>query len=361
MFIYILIFGVILYFLIAERVVEGKHDIDYTEKSWSKLTTFLFIGIMGMLLFISAFRAEHIGSDHLNYVNAFHHIEEYGDAYFTEKGYVLLNKLAISIGGGTTTLTFLVSFFLIFSFSFYIKKYVQPDYCLFAALIFAFQPYLFIQSSFNIMRQGCAASIVMFSVPFLFDKKWIKYIIAIIVAATFHESALALLFLILVRKSEFTAGSFRFIAVACFIINCSGIVKLIIGLLPLYSVYGNYEASVLNFKPYVLAILIVIFYFTSIYDELYRNKNEKFFVDLFLFGLAFMILAVQNDMLYRVYIYLAFISVPGITIICKNMKNKRFIEWCFTLYYCFFYIGNVSLWYINKVYSYVPFQFFFEQ
>ena len=67
----------------------------------------------------------------------------------------------------------------------------------------------------------------------------------------------------------------------------------------------------------------------SIYSELYKSKEEKVLVDLFILSLVFLIFAVQNDMLYRVYIVLAFISIPGITIICKNLKGKRnYIERC---------------------------------
>ena len=59
--------------------------------------------------------------DHGNYVDAFHNIEKNGDAYFTEKGYVLLNKIAIIIGGGTVTLTILVTTLILLNFIIYKK------------------------------------------------------------------------------------------------------------------------------------------------------------------------------------------------------------------------------------------------
>ncbi len=80
-----------------ERMIETRHAITFNSLShsnleWKRFFQFLFLLIMSVLWFISAFRDEHIGSDHGNYVDAFHNIEKNGDAYFTEKGYVLFKQ-----------------------------------------------------------------------------------------------------------------------------------------------------------------------------------------------------------------------------------------------------------------------------
>lgn len=122
-----LIFVFIAYFFSFERMIETRHAITFNSLShsnleWKRFFQFLFLLIMSVLWFISAFRDEHIGSDHGNYVDAFHNIEKNGDAYFTEKGYVLLNKIAIIIGGGTVTLTILVTTLILLNFIIYIRK-----------------------------------------------------------------------------------------------------------------------------------------------------------------------------------------------------------------------------------------------
>ena len=349
-----------------ERMIETRHAITFNSLShsnleWKRFFQFLFLLIMSVLWFISAFRDEHIGSDHGNYVDAFHNIEKNGDAYFTEKGYVLLNKIAIIIGGGTVTLTILVTTLILLNFIIYIRKYVSPDYYIFSILVFVFQPYLYIQCSFNIMRQGCAIAIVLLSIPFLLQGKWVEYIFTILIASTFHSSVLVMLLLILFRKIDFTPTLIRRLAIICLIMNLLNVGTLVFKIISRYSLYETYDASLLNFRPYVFAITFIVLYFTSIYSELYKSKEEKVLVDLFILSLVFLIFAVQNDMLYRVYIVLAFISIPGITIICKNLKGKRnYIELCFVGYYSLFYIFYVSLWYINNDTAYMPFKFIFE-
>ena len=49
--------------------------------------------IVFILWFVSAFRAERIGTDHPNYNLSFYQIGITGDDYFSEKGYVLLNRI----------------------------------------------------------------------------------------------------------------------------------------------------------------------------------------------------------------------------------------------------------------------------
>ena len=364
MYIYIFIFAIIIYFFISERMIESRHNIcdgctDLSKNGWSKLYRIIFFNIILILIFISTFRANHIGSDHGNYINTFNSIQRHGDTYFREKGFVLLNKIAILIDGNMTTVCFLVSSMLCMSYCIYITKYVRADYYIFSLIIFAFQPYMYIQSTFNIMRQGCATAVVLFSIPFLIDKKWIHFVIFILLASSFHTSALFMLLLIIFCRVNVTTSKLRLFAMICFVINILNVGKLLVRLIRIYANYSSYESSMLNFKPYVIAIFVIILYFTKIYSKLYDNEKEKFFVDIFLISLSLLMLCLQNDMMYRVYIYFAFISVPGITVICKNLK-KRIIELCFTGYYSAFYIGYISLWYINNDAKYYPFKFIFE-
>ena len=371
MHIYLFIYTSVIYLFILERVTEIKHrgcscNTTLSNKKFVMSYKKVFLCLIILLLFISAFRADNIGADHGTYIFEFNQIKKYGDAYFREKGYVLLNKIIILLGGNTTALSFAVSFMLCMSFYLYIVRYVSSDYYIISLIIFVCQPYMYIQSTFNIMRQGCATAVILFSIPFLLDKKWIKFIAIILLASTFHTSALVILLLIIFKNINFDAQKIRIAAIVCILMNFvrAGNWPFVImdRLMGVYSNYSTYEASLLNFKPYVIAIFVIILYFSSIYHELYKDNTEKFFVDPFLISLAIMIFCVQNDILYRLYIYLAFMSVPGTVTICKNLSTKSsVIEYCFIGYYSAFYIGYISLMYITQNIYYYPFKFVFEK
>lgn len=316
--------------------------------------------IIFVLWFVSAFRAAHIGKDHFTYNGLFYSIGATGDAY-CEKGYVLLNRILYFIYDDPIILSIGVSSLLIFSYAYYVKHNVNYDYWILAILIFVFQPYLYIQSSFNVLRQGCATAFVMLAIPNLIEKKKFKYFAWIAIACLFHFSAVIFFLLFFLQKFNLNFKRIIFIAFISLVLNFVNAFSFLFAIISQYQAYENYEESLLNIKPYVLFIFGVTIYFASKYNTLFHNEKEKMFVDIFLISLCLLIVFVQNDMLYRVYIMFAFISVPGITIIFKNiLKNNSLVEAVLLGYYNFFYIGYTSRWYLNNDFSYYPFKFAFE-
>lgn len=356
--VYILIWFMVMSFYLFTSYKKYNY---LSDKQRLETNSHIFTFIMSVLLFISGFRAKHIGADHINYIDEFNVVKNTGDSYFEEKGYVFFNKLVAFFSDDSLVLIFLISLLIIFSVARYIKKNVHYEYYAFALIIFSFQPYLYIQSTFNILRQGCATAILLFSMQYLFEKKWIKYLVIGSIAFTFHSSMIFVIaYLIVIRKMNLTPNIIRAFTVLCLVLNFMKIGNLFFTLFSShYQTFSTFDETLLNNPIYILVIVIVIFFFTSIYSKLYKTIREKFFVDLFLMGLVFLIFAVQNDMLYRVYVVLAFCSIPGITIIGKNLTQYSFIKTSFMLYYNVFYLGNVLLWHINKIRGYVPYEFIF--
>ena len=346
LFIYFLVIGSYIY---QKKFLKNNRNIEL-----------IFNFIVFFLWFVSAFRATHIGKDHFTYNGLFYGIGVTGDAY-CEKGYVLLNRILYFIYDDPIILSIGVSTLLIFSYAYYIKHNVNYDYWILAILIFVFQPYLYIQSTFNILRQGCATAFILLAIPNLIEKKILKFFVLIAIASLFHFSAVVFGIIFLLQKFNLNFKRIIFIAFISLVLNFVNAFSFLFAILSRYQIYENYEESLLNIKPYVLFIFCVTIYFASRYNTLFHNEKEKMFVDIFLISLCLLIVFVQNDMLYRIYIIFAFISVPGITIIFKNvLKNNSLLEAFLLGYYNLFYIGYTSRWYLNNDFSYYPFKFAFE-
>lgn len=360
--IFIIIFGTYLF----ERLFEDKHRIDTPGPKFQKALLCSFIINLFILFFISAFRAENIGTDHLIYRETF---RQGRNAYFAEKGFVYLNVVLSFISKNILILDIVVSSILCIGVYTYIVKTCPANLYSFAMIIFSFQPYLYIQTSFNIMRQCCATGIILMSIPLLTEGKIKKYTFMVLFAFLFHQASIAMLILILIKKVNIRPGLFRIFSI---LFTFANIFKLDVVFFRLaYSLfgraghggnYGNKEASLLNNILYIAMIFIILWYFTipSIYNNLYSDDKEQFFVKVFLFSITILPFAVSNDVLYRVYIYLAFAAIPGIVTICKKFRKKNpLIEWTFAGYYSAFYIGYMSYLYIKKIEAYIPFKFIF--
>jgi len=156
----------------------------------------LFIVVSFIILFIlAAFRDTNVGTDTLGYERIFLRIKAGGTA-IQEIGWQALNKIVIYFNGGFEDLL-IVSSLLILTPVFYVAKKYSVNPMLSIFLYYAF--YLYLQS-FNITRQSIAISIILCAYILLINKKNLFFVLLVLLAATFHTTALLCLPLIFVNR-----------------------------------------------------------------------------------------------------------------------------------------------------------------
>lgn len=137
------------------------------------------------LYLLSAYRYN-VGSDYQSYKSIFdilstgHAIED------MDIGFVFLCKVIMFFGGDFYTMLHVTSLIFI-GFTFYYIFYESPYPFFSVYLLFAMQYYF---ASFNGIRQMCGAAILLFSLKYVKDKKFIPFIICILAAASFHGTCL---------------------------------------------------------------------------------------------------------------------------------------------------------------------------
>lgn len=325
--------------------------------------------VLLVLYFVSSFRADIIGTDHMNYVNIFHSISKSGFVYGYEKGYVLLNMLAGFFSDHYVVLSLVINFLIFTSVYCYINKFVESRYKGLAVFIFFLNPYLYIQSTFNVLRQGCATAVLLFAMYYLYEKKWMQYVFLVLVAAQFHKVSYAFLLMIVFRMIKWKKSYFFVLSTVTFIMNLvldsDVFLKYIADVLG-YSGYVGFGKSMFDFKLYAFFIYGIVIFFALHYEQLYVDKKEKFFTDLYLVSLSMLPVFVKNDAAYRIYIILVFLSIPAVSSICKNFnherKRRQYIG--IRVSYFMYYIAFFSAFFLKAMYvhdtCYVPFQFFWQ-
>jgi len=330
------------------------------------------------LFFISSFRYQIIGTDYPGYIGLFYQIIRIGHAY-VENGYVVFNKIIAVFTEKYFGLAIGINLLLFIPLYYYIRYCVSERYWGLCVYIFAANPYMFIQTTFNALRQACATGIVLIGMNVLMHRKKsimpiVFYYLAILLAGQFHRLSYILAIIPVVLSIKWTKNHWYFFAMAALAVNLVGarlIAIVMVRLLQFNQRYLDYEASMLNNPIYILFVIIVIFYLLSHYDAYTAmGYNKKRLIDFYLFSLCFLIMALPNDMFYRVYMVLSFCALPGVAAVCEGtlpgFSRFRFrheeliVERLYVLYYFFFYFGYIALLAINHNYSYVPFRFFFE-
>lgn len=155
---------------------------------------FLFFCFL-IFIFLGALRGEDVGIDTRSYTGIYQRFADgwsvgavKGFATTIETGYLIFSKIVVTIFKSRFAF-FLCNGIIIYGcYLRYIKKHSEDlmlSVLLFTALYFT--------STFNVMRQYAAIGIMLIGLDELREKKYVKALIFVTIACTFHQSSLLLL------------------------------------------------------------------------------------------------------------------------------------------------------------------------
>ncbi len=323
-------------------------------------------GIFIFLLFcISTLRSADIGSDYRTYISIFNQ-----ELYIYGKGYNLINYLASLLGDSYVWLAMMVNIVIFTLLGYVYKKEVDKKYYFFALTLWVLNPYCFIQSSMNILRQGCAMACVLVAVYYIRRGrgKLLIFLICILIAGSFHKSAYFFVMLFPFGLVHWKRPYHILLLAVCTVLNLlfsgSQLIQPFAKFLG-YSGYLTVKPSQFDMPVFTLLIVFVSLYLMYRYPLLYTNEKEKWYVDLYLVSLSALLILVKNDIAYRMYIYFSFAAPIAISYIVKNLsaKVRRAVEtWLvqtgYLAYYSAMYWLFVLLQMINHNEKYFPYRFF---
>lgn len=190
-------------------IVENQNAFGIDEKKSNRLLLFSFV----LIYLVCVLRDPSVGRDIPGYELMYEATRKVSwndfDYVYFENGYILLMKLCIKLGLSFQAFFAVVYFIILFPIYLFIKKYSTDK--LFSVLIYVC--YISFEFDLSGLRQAIAISIVLLAFIVLLEARkfpHIKYILLVLVAATFHKSAyIALVFLPLLvihSMTWYTAG-----------------------------------------------------------------------------------------------------------------------------------------------------------
>lgn len=300
-------------------------------------------GLEIAILIITAFVALRYGwgTDFINYHESFIQLSEFNlnmkDLRFasqlntvksSEWGWTVLNILCIPIGFfGLNILLAIVENLIIYDF---IKRYVDKKYYWLAVFIYTMNPNLMVLGC-SMMRQWLAMCIILFSIRFIISGKFKYYLLFVILAASFHNSAIITIFLYLFRR----VNKKVFINNNILPIFAISIVWIIIGtVLPLgsfmtkvsdesYNLYINNNSGSSQGLGLGFGVLFTVFLYVYCITQRKFLPNSKNLLCLMLFTYI-IILPFTNHvaMASRLYFYIDAIAIAAIPVAMKVSHQK---------------------------------------
>ncbi len=257
-----------------------------------KLNKIFWILSMAVLVITMGFRTIGVGVDDLTYRRIFQTVQDIGPIqhFFNttmEPGYLVLNYIVGLFTDDFQIMLILISIIGIFFF-FKALEYERKNINLFLA-VFLFSTILYFYY-IGIIRLFLAASITAYALRFVMEKKTAKFIICILIAGTFHYSAIFMMFLVYFStEKEEKPRSMRSIillvtlAMPILIYVVSQVIFPNMG--DRYSNKTNLGQLSLSIGQFdKLPIILLAFYLYK--DMVKQNKNIKIYIVIYTLAIA---------------------------------------------------------------------------
>ena len=294
----------------------------------------LFLSFI-VLVLLASFRYE-TGTDFTTYESLYHDLNEIDtfEKFFkqlpvTEPGFILLNLMTKAIFNNSQMIFALSAFLMLVFFYFAMSRYAEKNSIMLAVVIFVG---FFFAQSLNIMRQIIAIAIVFYATQYLFQKKYRLAVLWLLIATSFHVSALVVLpFWLLYGDSTWKKRA-RVILFILFFIVVMGVLQFpssfsripVINLLLRNATPGaSFGIGLILLRAPI--ILPILFFRKRLVQHDARNK---YWLVLLFFELLFSYLGYANEVFNRMALYFSvswIVLLPSLVRCMPTKNTQRFM------------------------------------
>ena len=151
-----------------------------------KSNKIIFVILLWLLVsFVAGFRSFNVGLDTLGYSVAISKPSSFGKEF--EVLFAIINKV---LYGLTHSISFVFFFYALLMYGLVLfRLWEMRDAISFSVAFISYYALCYYQS-LNVMRQYIAISVIFYSIRYLSKGKYVKFVLCVLVAFTFHKSAL---------------------------------------------------------------------------------------------------------------------------------------------------------------------------
>jgi hypothetical protein len=327
-----------------------------SKKNIGEMKLMFYLNFVILVLF-AGLRSSSVGTDTSNYELIFSNKNSIYDFFSNanyEYSFYSLNWLVKQFTSDFNTLLIAIALIVVFSYQKVIYKY-SNNYWLsnFVYITLGFYSFFF-----NGVRQGMACALVFLALSFLLERNFKKYLLLIILAASFHKTAILLLplyFLFNVDKLK-GKGTYIFVIGLLSSLVMSFAIDIMSNIDARYTYYGKSEHTGGELIVSFITILGALFYILRNKIKLYKKEYDLMLV-IYLFGVMISVVSTLLKLdpsgilrFNQYFIHTAIIIIP---ILYSNIKLKTnriiFVLILLPIFTTYFYI------YTNKIGELAPY------
>ena len=287
-------------------------------------------------------------------INRYQIIDYSTDSTSLERGWKFLNRIFAPLG--FWSLVFCLTAFHFVSIYYIIKKYIDKDQQFVALFLYLFTTSLML-TMLSMMRQCLAMSIILWAIPFILKKNYIKSALLIYLAAQFHQSAYLLFILLIcpmlgeISKKKYVFG---FIMIFIFLwLMKAPISNLLMDVVQTY--FNKYDIYLAENSGAELSTGVGVIYYSIVflcllvYDP-HDKSPESFFMKMMAVSIIFIPLGLIVQLISRLAAYFQLIGIFGLASI-PTFKSKYHLPTVMLFSYVFFVIYGYISFFFSDVWT----------
>lgn len=293
------------------------------EKTQQKFFVFLLVFVLSI---VAGMRAYSVGRDTHSYISIFETIEN-GGIILQEIGFEWFSKIILWLTGSKSFLLFVYA--LIIYGCIVLRLWDFRECSSFSITVITFYS-LYYFESLNIMRQFVAMAILFYATRYLAERGYIKYLVALLIATTFHTSALLGIGFLAVELFQWKTLKqwqkyFLLLASVCGV----ALIPRVLSATEKYSQFFRWTTIDIGMRVFALISIWIVslFYFRKVRraEDVYFRQSKKYLIRTtqvyYLIGCLLGIIGYFYDLMGRISIYYGLFFCVYFGIIAKEKKN----------------------------------------
>ncbi len=286
------------------------------------------LSAVAVILFGVAACRLNVGNDYAKYVEFMHLVVS--DAYVpTEAGFNWLVRILYGISGFENYLLVFAFFALATIVIFLGAIYKQSTNFIFTFFLFMAFAYYF--QAFSTVRYYLAVALAIYSIPYVLRREWVKFLMIILLGATFHKSLLVVIPLYFLASLNWKKWTVLPVALVCvsFFFFQEFYLRVLVFLYPTYenTEYLDGGTSFINILRCAAVLVLSLRYYRQTVKDDPRNRFY-FYCNagaLILYTCCSFIPVISRIGYYLTVTHIFFL--PALTDGIRNDKLKRLFTW----------------------------------
>ena len=278
-----------------------------------------------LLFIIAAIRYEY-GNDYIHYFKQYQLIRSGEKSpYGIEHLYTILNKISPNFFWVICFTTFI----FIFVHYVFVRDNVPDNIAWVSVMIYVLNPYIYLVNLSSI-RQSVALSLFIIAIGYSIKRRFIPYLLCILIGTLFHQSAIALLPIYFIANDRKISNKFLlFVVIVIFALLFSQnlIFSILELILPLFNnlnyVYYANEGSTNSLRATLLSSVYLIYVLVNVGK---MEGKALVYSKLYLISCILVVLSYKLSMLTRLQMYFDTFSIVSLPLIWISSKSFTYSE-----------------------------------